>query len=415
MHSSFFLDALTVLTLVAGCFALLNHHLLKLPFSIGLMVAGLLSSILVLTLDVIFPSWKITAWMLPFLRSIDFRDLLMKGMLSFLLFAGALHINWTLLRSKLRAVISMATLGVLISTLLIGIGSYFLFHWMGLSIPLAFCLVFGALISPTDPIAVLSIMNQIPSKQDMKIKIAGESLFNDGVGVVLFSVLLSVAMGTQESSLIHYVTHMMVTEVLGGLACGLALGFLTSWLLRSIEDANLEVFLSFALVLLINSLGSWAHISSPLAAVCAGLFLGNHGKSHSMSQNTQQALDTIWTFADHALNAILFMLIGLEMLVIDLEPRLLILMLPFVLLLLSSRLLAVSIPISILRRFENYPRGTISILTWGGLRGGISIALALSLPDFEGRDWIIQITYALVIFSVLVQGLSIKKLIARFL
>ncbi|MFQ5671385.1 MAG: cation:proton antiporter [Acidobacteriota bacterium] len=407
------LDISTVLLVLAAGFSYLNHKLLRLPFTIGLTISGLAAAAGILLLDAAVPSLGLGAAVRQALGLVDFPASLMRGMLGFLLFAGALHVDLGHLMARKYVILTLATVGVALSTAIIGVGSYGLFRLAGVPVPFLYCLVFGALISPTDPIAVLGVMKTLGVPRSLEIKVAGESLFNDGIGVVIFTLLLGTTAGGHAVSL-GSVGHLLVREVGGGLLLGLAAGFLVYRVMKTLDEPNLEVLLSFALVMGITLVAFRSHLSAPLACVVAGLFIGNHGRRFAMSARTTQALDLVWGFVDHTLNAVLFLLVGLEVaatLVLAVRPLLasgLILLLS-----LGTRLISVAIPVALLRPFRTFTPGAVTILSWGGLRGGISVALALSLPPFPGRPLVLTATSCIVAFSVIVQGLTIGPLIHR--
>jgi CPA1 family monovalent cation:H+ antiporter len=304
--------------------------------------------------------------------------------------------------------------GVLISTAVAGAAAWVAFGLAGIEIDFAWCLVFGALISPTDPIAVLGIMKAAKAPKDLEIKVIGESLLNDGVGVVLFVVLVGLAMANGEAPTGPGVAVVLAHEVLGGLLLGLVAGWACCRAVRSIDEPNLEVLITLALVMGIGFAAPRLHVSAPLAAVAAGLLIGNPGRKHAVSGRTEQVLDIVWTFLDETLNALLFLLIGIEVLAIDYSQRdyvlAAVLLVPMVLL---ARLAGVALPLAALGRRAGLGPGAIPVLTWGGLKGGISIALAMKTPDFPGRNAVLTATYSVVIFSILVQGLTVGPLIRR--
>jgi CPA1 family monovalent cation:H+ antiporter len=410
-------DTAAVLVVLAALFSYANHRFLRLPPSIGLMLSGLVASLAVLALGAVVSDLEGLHETVQNAVESLFPDLLMHGMLSFLLFAGALHMNLDDLLAEKVPILSLATAGVLISTAIIGLGSYALFQLAGVTVALPYCLVFGALISPTDPIAVIGIMKTAGAPKRLEVKMAGESLFNDGVGIVVFLVLLDAASGSHhgETGLLSVGT-MFLREVVGGVGLGLFAGFVVYQAMKTVDEPNLEVLLSLALVMGITAIGFKLHTSAPLACVVAGLFIGNHGRRFAMSDSVTKALDLFWSFTDHTLNGILFLFLGLEAWVLNYNKAdglssglgALVLLIPLTLL---GRLVCVWIPVRVLRRRYNLASGTVSILTWGGLRGGISVALALSLPPFEGRDAVLTATYGIVVFSILVQGLTIGRVI----
>ena len=408
-------DTAAVLLVLAALFSFLNTRFLRFPSTIGLLLSGLMASGMILILDEIFPAWGLGQNVFDLIQGIDFTEFLMHGMLSFLLFAGALHANFDDLMEKKWPILTLASFGVLISTALIGFGSYGLFKMIGIPVALPYCLVFGALISPTDPIAVLGIMKSVGAPKSLETKVAGESLFNDGIGVVVFSVLLAAAGGSSHGGGLHgfSVVEVFLREVLGGLLLGLVAGLLVYQLMKQVEEKNLEILLSLALVMGITFVAFQLHTSAPLACVVAGLFIGNQGRRFAMSDPTRESLDLVWSFTDYMMNAVLFLLLGLEVVALSLSGRTVLSLVLVIPLILVARFICVSIPILTLGLKYEFSPGAIPILTWGGLRGGISVALALSLPIFEGRGAILNATYGVVVFSILVQGLTIGPLIRR--
>jgi CPA1 family monovalent cation:H+ antiporter len=342
---------------------------------------------------------------------IDFSDVLLEVMLSYLLFAGALHVDLSDLAKQKWIIALMATVGVVLSTALIGTAAYFLLPLFGFDTKFIYCLLFGALISPTDPVAVLGILKKAGVGKSLKTKITGESLFNDGVGVVVFLALLSIATGQHEVSA-GQIAELFVVEVLGGIAFGAAIGFLGYYLLRNIDNYQVEVLITLALVTGGYALASHWHLSGPLAMVVAGLMIGNHGRLLAMSSTTRQHLDLFWELVDEILNALLFALIGLELLIVSNQFTMQTFLLGLIMIVvaLACRATAVSVPVTILKPFRRFSDGAIKMLTWGGLRGGISVALALALPEEAGRGLFLKLTYMIVIFSIAVQGLTVGKL-----
>ena len=406
------LETVAALVVFAAIIGYLNHRFLRLPRTIGLLLAALIASIALLLLDAAFPQWGLAASMRSELERIDFSEVLLHGMLGFLLFAGSLHVNFESLFQARRSVLVLATFGVLISAGLVGLASWAILNAVGMGIPFSWCLVFGALISPTDPIAVLGIMKSLGAPKSLEVRVAGESLFNDGIGVIVFTILLGFAAadhghGAAPPGLLEIVLR----EVVLGLVIGLAFGWLAYRAMCDLEEPHLEVLISMALVLGILFVAHRLHSSSPLACVAAGLFIGNHGRRLGMSEATRQALDVVWDFIDEALNAILFLLIGLEVVLLHFTGTTVavsLLMIPTTLL---ARWIATGVPVSLLRRKHPQPAGTVRVLTWGGLKGGISVALALSLPEFAGRDAVLSMTYFVVVFSIVVQGLTVGRLL----
>jgi CPA1 family monovalent cation:H+ antiporter len=399
---------LAFLVSVSAIFSYLNYRFLKLPTTIGLMLIALLLSLGVILLGPVADGAEHEIHAL--LQSIDFEETLLHGMLSFLLFAGALHVNLADLSKQRWVIFVLATASVVGSTFIIGFLSYWTFGLLGLDIPLIFCLLFGALISPTDPIAVLGILKSVGAPKSLETKITGESLFNDGVAVVVFLVLFGIAVGGQDASL-GSVVHLFVQEALGGLVFGLAIGFLAFWMLKSVDNYQVEVLITLGLTTGGYVLAELLHLSAPIAIVVAGLLIGNHGRVMAMSEQTREHLDTFWELVDEILNAVLFVLIGLEVLMLSFRSEYLLAGLILIPLALLSRFICVGGPILILRRFRTFSPHVIKILTWGGLRGGISMALVLALPAGEMRDALLFVTYCIVVFSILVQGLTIGKLV----
>ena len=405
------IDIAALLVTLTAVLAWANHRFVRLPSAIGVMGIALVLSLGIVGLGHLGLS-ALTAYAERLVASVDFTTVLMRGMLSLLLFAGSLHVDLSDLASRRQAIFVLATAGVLISTVLVALAAWGVLALFGVPMRLVDCFVFGALISPTDPIAVMGILKSAGAPKGLEIKIAGESLFNDGVGVVLFAVLLKLAAGTRPLGA-GAIALLFVEEAVGGIALGLALGYVTYLLLRSIDHYQVEVLLSLACVLGGNALASRLHVSGPLAMVVAGLFIGNHGRLFAMSARTRRNLDMFWELIDEILNAVLFVLLGLEVLALTFRgERLLasLLMVPAVLL---ARFVAVGIPLAVLRRLSEVSPHAVKVLTWAGLRGGISVALALSLPPGPAREAFVPMTYVIVAFSILVQGLTLGALVRR--
>lgn len=397
-----------ILITITALFSYVNIRYIGLPVSIGVMVIALGLSLLVNVLS--WAGFHIEDPVRNVLLQIDFDKTLLQGMLSFLLFAGALHININDLAEKKWSIATLATLGTLMSTFLVGTATWGILNWFGIDLSYIYCLLFGALISPTDPIAVLGILKTAGVPKSLETKIAGESLFNDGVGIVVFLIILEMATGALDVSLAHVGT-LFVQEALGGVVFGLVLGYLGYLLLKSVDNYQVEILLTLAIAAGGYALAGALHLSGPIAIVCAGLLIGNQGRHLGMSDETRFRMDAFWELIDEILNALLFVLIGLEVLVVHISSSLLWAMLLIILAVLVSRFIAISIPISLLRTFKRFTPGAISILTWGGLRGGISVALALSLPAGPQRDIILAMAYSVVVFSIVVQGLSLGKFV----
>ncbi|OHV09342.1 cation:proton antiporter [Kushneria phosphatilytica] len=394
---------------ITALFSWFNHRFIRMPATIGVMVIALLISLLLLVLNH-FGVTVIPAQARHWLERINFNTLLMDGMLSFLLFAGALHVDLDQLRRYRWSIGLLATGGVVISTVVVGSAAWALFAVFGAGIPWLWCLVFGALIAPTDPIAVLGIMRSAGAPADMEIKIVGESLFNDGVAVVVFSTLLGAA-STHEALTLPHIGLLFAQEAGGGIALGMAVGALVYYLMKAIDQHQVEVMLSLALVVGGYALASQLEVSGPIAMVVAGLIIGNMARTGAMSQNTRTYVDGFWELIDEMLNAILFVLIGLELLLIPFQLHYLWVALPLIAIILATRYLTIGIPLTTLRRWVGFRRGTTRVLTWGGLRGGISVALALGLPSVPWREPLVMITYLIVLFSILVQGLTIDRVV----
>jgi len=403
------LNLASILITISAIFSFINYRFIKLPTTIGLMLIALIFSLLLLLAGKLgFADFEQQAEHL--LASVDFNQTLMQGMLSFLLFAGALHINLNDKKKKKWVISSLATVGILTSTFIVGGASYFLLNQLGIELSFIYCLLFGALISPTDPIAVLGILKSADAPKTLETKIAGESLFNDGVAVVVFIVLLGIATGGHEISASH-ILLIFLEEAVGGVVFGFSIGWITYQLLKQVDNYQVEILLTLALVMGGYALASAIHVSGPIAVVVAGLLIGNHGRTFGMSDHTREHLDTFWELIDEILNAVLFVLIGLEVLILPFTTDVLMVSLLLIPLLLIARFISVAIPITLMKKRREFTHGAIRILTWGGLRGGISVALALSLPPGEARDVILAITYVIVVFSIVVQGLTIGKLV----
>lgn len=412
------LDLIAVLTILAAGFSYINLRLLKLDRTVGLMALTLLFSLVLKIIGPYVPGVAIRAHAV--VGRFDFDEALLHGMLGFLLFAGALHIDLGDLVRYRRPIAVLATLGVVLSTAIVGGVIWAVLPLLGLPLRFIDCLLFGALISPTDPIAVMALLKRLGAPRPLEVQIAGESLFNDGVGVVLFTGLLQLAAEGNEFSFAHFAT-LFLRESVGGVLFGLASGAFVFHLLKSVDDYQVEILLSLALVAGGYALANALHVSGPIAMVVAGLFIGNHGRTFAMSPTTTQHLDLFWELVDEILNAILFVLIGLEVLVLNLTPRYLVAGGIATLVVILARLASVALPIKLLLDHKDLPPNTVRVLTWGGLRGGISIALALSLPRQlenevrDARELILAMTFIVVVFSVLVQGLTIGWLVRRWI
>lgn len=446
-----------MLLVLSAVLSWVNRAYTNLPHTIGLLLMALIASFALLILQALFPSLGLTDTLQSAIKQIDFNETLMKGMLGFLLFAGALHVDFNKMRDAKWAIGLMATCGVILSTFIVGSGFYLLANLFGVALPFAWALVFGALISPTDPVAVLSILKTVKMPKSLEAKIAGESLFNDGVGVVIFTIILAIATGGAAASGadghamfgqvllagpleaasgasasasgaalggahggvgVLDIIELFIVDAIGGAVLGLIAGWIAVKMMARIDEHAIEILITLALVAgtyalaqRINILGH--HLSGPIAVVVAGLMIGNKGTAVAMSRHTQDTLFGFWEMIDEILNSVLFLLIGLEILVLGLAPDYALITLLAIPLVLIARLCAVYFPMKIIGTFKSFTKGAIPVLTWGGVRGGISVALALSLPENEYKPLILTATYGIVIFSIVVQGLTVKKVVER--
>jgi CPA1 family monovalent cation:H+ antiporter len=404
---------LAALLTLAALFAYLNYRFIGLPTTIGVMLIAIVASLAVVGLHH-FRIVDLEAPVRTLLGSIDFDEALLEGMLSFLLFAGALHINLNDLAEQKLSIGLLATLGVMTSALLVGGMTYVAAHALGFDLPFLYALLFGTLISPTDPIAVLGILKTAGVPKRLETKIAGESLFNDGVGVVVFLIVLELATG-EEAVTVGHALGLFLQEAGGGALFGLATGYLAYQMLKRVNNYQVEVLITLALVTGGYALAARLHLSAPIAVVVAGLLIGNQGRAFAMSETTRHHLDMFWELVDEVLNAVLFLLIGLEVLVISTSLPALELALLAIPIVLIARSVAVALPLAFLQPFQDREVGTRRVLIWAGLRGGISVALALSLPPGDTRDLLLTATYAVVVFSILVQGLTVSHVVRRAL
>ena len=421
------LDIPAILLILATIFGAINYKFVKLPHTIGLMIVALVASLSLIALDLTFPSLGMSILVNEFLGNIDFNVTLMQGMLSFLLFAGALHVDLDQLLENKWTILAFASIGVLVSSFVIGGGFWLISGAVGLSLPFLVCLLLGVMVSPTDPVAVLGVLKTLQVPSPLKAKIAGESLFNDGVAVVLFSVLVSLVFGNggeeglETSFQLTSVIWLLAKEVLGGLFLGLISGFIAFWLLRQIDDYVLEVLITLALVTGAYSIALHLHLSGPIAMVIAGLLIGNQGASLAMSETTRMHVETFWELVDEILNSVLFLLIGLKIVFLFQHssyeiayPLLISLFIAITLLSLFARFVAIALPVQIKSLNSEVNPGSVQILTWAGIRGGVSVALALSLPSSSESELLLLITYLVVLFSVAIQGLTIENVIKRY-
>jgi CPA1 family monovalent cation:H+ antiporter len=409
MSAQYIIAILISITAAAGY---INYRFIKLPSATGIILITLVISIVLMIFDKSGFAFSLDDYARAILEGIDFNDTFMNGMLSFLLFAGALHVNVIELAKQKLIIGMLATIGVVISTFIVGFALYWLTHWGGLDFPLSACLIFGALIAPTDPIAVLSALKTSNAPKKLEVKIAGESLFNDGIGIVMFVIMLSFYSGGAEFSG-KQIALMFFQQLVGGIFVGLLLGYITVYLLTGVNNLQVAILITLSLVtggyLLATSLG----VSGPIAMVVAGLMVG--AKLHSginMSKRTLQLLDGFWEMIDETLTALLFVLIGLELMRLQVDTTALAVALFAIPIVLFARYISVGGPMLLVRKaYANLLHQSILIMTWGGLRGGVSIALALSLPEGAIKNDILTITYSVVVFSILVQGLTINNLI----
>lgn len=406
------LEISAICLVLTALLAYFNHRFIHLPITIGVMASALLLSVSIILLKLIGIDHGLQQQVEMMLRSIDFSNVLMQGMLSLLLFAGALHVDLSELKAYRWQVGGLSIFSTLFSTFIVGLGAWYALPWFGIELPLIYCLLFGALISPTDPIAVMGILKTAGVPKNLELVISGESLFNDGVGVVIFSLLIGVLTMGSTPSLEQGVT-LLLREAGGGLLYGLVLGYITFRFLRSVDNYQVEVMLTLAAVMGGYMLANKLHVSGPLAMVVAGLVVGNHGREFAMSDTTRLYVDMFWEMIDDILNAVLFVLIGMEVMIVSFSLNLALAAVLMILLTLAARALTVAVPVVAFQGFFRLPKGAATVLTWGGLRGGISVALALSLPPGPQRDIVLALTYCIVVASILVQGLTIGKLAHR--
>jgi CPA1 family monovalent cation:H+ antiporter len=408
-------DAFTLLMCLAAIFGYLNHRWFKLPTSIGLVLIALFCSIFLVILDATIPQLNLISQLRSTLHQVKFFDALMKGLLCFLLFAGALSVDIKSLSNSLRAITLLATIGVLISTIIIAILMYNLLPLLHLHLSFAYCCVFGALISPTDPVAVLALLKNIKISNRLKAKIAGESLFNDGIGIVVFLLSLAIASnsGLELQHPIFDILLLFLRQSLGGILWGFFTGYLAyKMMIRSTEE-NIEVIITLAIVMFTYSVSRTLDVSGPIAVVVTGLFIGHMGVKKEVGYKNYHYLVKFWSLIEEILNMLLFLVIGFEFISIEFTADYSLAMLIAIPTVLMARFISVSIPISFLGIWSNYRQGTIAILSWGGIRGAIPIALALSIPYSENKEIIMVMTYGIVVFSIIVQGLTMKPLVNR--
>lgn len=413
-HSPFSpFEIAAILVAMATAFGYLNYRVIRLPHTIGLTIMGAVASLILVGIDALWPAAGLGRTVQTFLADVDFRETLLDGMLSFLLFAGALHVDLGNLLRRKWVVVTLATVGVLISTAIVAILFKGLTLALGLAVPFVWCLLLGALISPTDPVAVMGILKTAKVPPSLEAKVAGESLFNDGVGVVVFSIVLAAATGAEAFSPL-VAGEMFLIEAVGGALFGLALGGAGYMAMKGIDEHNLEVLITLAIVMGGYALAHALGLSGPVAMAMAGLLIGNHGMAHAMSERSREHVTQFWSLIDEILNSILFLLIGLEVVAIAAKPAYLAAGAVAIAIVLVARAVSVGLPMAALSRISPFTRGAFPVMVWGGLRGGISIALALSLPAGELREEILTVTYIVVVFSVVIQGSTIGMAARRF-
>jgi len=403
----------SILIVLASFFAYLNLRFLRLPPAIGIMVIAMFSSIFLVIFGKFFPE-TVTGFS-ELLIGVDFTEVLMGAMLNFLLFAGAVHINIADLREQKLPVMLFSTVSVIISTFAVGLILYYVLPLLGFGMPLLYCLLFGALISPTDPVAVLSILKNANVPKSLETKVAGESLFNDGVAVVVFAVILNLTLGDSFDITFGNISWLLLKEAGGGFLLGAFLGFTASKAIKSVNDYIVSVLITLSVVMGGYLIAHAMHISGPLTMVAAGIIIGNYGKRTAMSDETKDYLNKFWELIDEIMNAVLFLFIGFELLLI---PNILdywLVGVVSIVVVLAARFLSIWVPTFLIRFKRKFSPGTIKILVWGGLRGGVSIALALSTGESEYRYILIAITYFVVVFSIVIQGLTVGKVAGRVL
>lgn len=406
------LEFFAILISISAIFGFINHKWLKLPATIGVMLISVIIGLGLKIIEAIQPNYILP--LKEFLLNLDFSAFVLDFILSFLLFAGALHVKLKQLKGARATVFSYATLGVVISTFIIGALTHLITGLFGFELSFISCLLFGALISPTDPIAVIGILSQYKIPQKLKTEIIGESLFNDGVGVVVFAVIYSLILDGDAFTMSN-IGKIFAIEVIGGIGIGFLVGYIGYWLMKNIDHYQTEIMITLAVVTGGYSLASHFHASGPLAMVIAGLLIGNQGKQNAMSDITAEYVDKFWELIDEICNTILFVLMGLEIFLVPFDTRYIVVGTILIVVALVARYISLLPAFFLFNRNETRKALNLSVLTWGGLRGGISIALALSLANkIEGSSLFIVSTYCIVLFSILVQGLSIKKLLTKY-
>ncbi len=402
------INIIAIIISISSAFSYINYRFIKLPTTIGVLIIAIICSLILIAISSLgYIQFEKSAELI--ISSIDFDQTLMHGMLSFLLFAGALHVNIDDLAKQKWVISSLASIGVVFSTFLIGSLTWIIFNLLNVDLDYIYCLVFGALISPTDPIAVLGILKKAGIPKSLETKVVGESLFNDGIGIVVFLVLFEIAFSGHKFDL-SSVLVLFLTEAVGGAVFGFVIGWIVYKLLQTVDNYHVEILMTLALVMGGYTLAMYLHLSGPIAIVVAGLLIGNRGRILAMSDKTRDNLDTFWELIDEILNVILFVLIGLEILILSFSINYIYASSLIIPVILFSRFITVFIPVTILKYLRDFSPNAIKIMTWGALRGGISVALALSIPAGTEREIIVSITYIVVVFSIVVQGLTISRL-----
>ena len=408
------MDVAAILLTLSALFGWLNYKFLPLSHSVGLLVMSVVTSLMLIGADALFPGLRLLEQLRDGLQQIDFTEIVVNGMLAFLLFAGSLHVDLETLRSRALPVVLLAVFGTIISTAVVGVLFWGVAGLAGFHVPVAWALVFGALISPTDPIAVLSTLRNADVPKDLQVETEGEALFNDGVGIVLFTLLLRFASSGEGASVsVGDVAELLLREAVGGILLGIVTGYVAYRAMRLIDDYAVEVLISVALVTGTYALASHLHVSGPLSMVAAGLLIGDRGPRYAMSERTQRYVFALWTVVDEILNSVLFLLIGLETLVLRFDPRTLLLATTAIPIVLVARFVSVGVQPLLFAWTRLLSWANAPFLTWAGVRGGISVALALSLPDHPAKPLILAATYAVVLFSIIVQGSTLGWVVER--
>lgn len=402
---------ITVLVVITAVFAYINTRVLKLPETIGIMIVSIVFSLLLIITGYLFPA--VTNFAQGFISNIDFSKVLLDIMLSFLLFAGALHTDGSLLKANRSSITVFAVVGVLLSALLVSVILFLFFQLFHTPVNFLYCLLFGALVAPTDPIAVLGILTKAGAPKEVEIKIVGESLFNDGIGVVLFLSLFEIITIGAENISSWEIIVLLIKEIGGGILFGWLLGQVGFRMMKKVDHYQTEILITLAMVMGGYMLAQLLHISGPLAMVVAGLFTGSRSKEHAMSNTTELYIDKFWELIDVLMNAVLFVLIGLELLTLEFNLNYLLAGLIAIPVTLFARYISLLLPASLFKRYIKTDKKTVWLMTWGGLRGGLSIAMALSLTEPLPKDQFVFMIYVIVLFSIIVQGLTVSKLVKR--